>query len=92
MPIEAIAVVSGFWRFIGHAKQSTRLHGRRADPLKLRKLSPIQNAAMAAWDAYAATRDRMSAVIHNGTPSRLVVDDGCGGRRNAFDTEIERAS
>jgi polyphosphate kinase 2 len=64
MLVEAGIVVFKFWLDIGRAMQLKRFHERRHNPLKIWKLSPMDYAAMAKWDAYTAARDEMFAATH----------------------------
>ena len=51
------------WLDIGREMQLLRLHERHQDPLKRWKLSPVDLAAPARWDAISAARDAMIAVV-----------------------------
>jgi len=53
-----------FWLNVGREMQMKRFHDRRHDPLKVWKLSPIDLAALAKWDAYTETRNRMIESTH----------------------------
>jgi polyphosphate kinase len=64
MLVEAGILVFKFWLDIGRAMQLKRFHERRHNPLKIWKLSPMDYAAMAKWDAYTAARDEMLAATH----------------------------
>jgi polyphosphate kinase 2 len=64
MLVEAGILVFKFWLDIGRAMQLKRFHERRHNPLKIWKLSPMDYAAMAKWDAYTAARDEMFAATH----------------------------
>jgi polyphosphate kinase 2 len=67
MLVEAGIVLFKFWLDIGRAMQLKQFHQRRHDPLKIWKLSPMDYAAMAKWDAYTAARDEMLAATHTKT-------------------------
>lgn len=53
-----------FFLSIGREMQIKRFHQRRHDPLKQWKLSPIDIAALAKWDAYTEARDEMLRFTH----------------------------
>ena len=59
MLVEDGVLLYKFWLNVGREAQLTRFHERRHNPLKIWKLSPIDVAALAKWDAYTAARDRM---------------------------------
>ncbi|WP_029351400.1 polyphosphate kinase 2 [Bosea sp. 117] len=52
------------WLDIGREMQLKRLFDRRKDPLKRWKLSPIDLAAPARWDAISSARDAMIGATH----------------------------
>jgi len=69
VPFETMLVRSGLRLFkyyldIGHREQEKRLKERRRDPLKQWKLSPIDRAALAHWNAYTDARDAMLVRTH----------------------------
>ncbi|WP_425514876.1 polyphosphate kinase 2 [Ancylobacter lacus] len=53
-----------FWLDIGREMQLKRLFDRQKDPLKRWKLSPVDLAAPARWDAISRARDTMIAATH----------------------------
>jgi len=50
---------------ISKSEQEQRLDDRKSDPLKQWKRSPIDDQAVAYWDAYSAARNEMLARTHN---------------------------
>ncbi|RTL92801.1 polyphosphate kinase 2 [Ancylobacter aquaticus] len=61
------------WLDIGREMQLQRLHERHQDPLKRWKLSPVDLAAPARWDAIAAARDIMIAASQAPVPWSVVL-------------------
>ncbi|MCJ8143498.1 polyphosphate kinase 2 [Ancylobacter sp. A5.8] len=61
------------WLDIGREMQLKRLFDRRKDPLKHWKLSPVDLAAPARWDAISTARDVMLARTHTPTAPWTVV-------------------
>ncbi|WP_371348498.1 polyphosphate kinase 2 [Ancylobacter sp. IITR112] len=61
------------WLDIGREMQLLRLHERHQDPLKRWKLSPVDLAAPARWDAISAARDAMIAASHAPVPWAVVL-------------------
>jgi len=61
------------WLTVGRETQITRIHQRRHDPLKYWKLSEIDLAAIAKWDAYTAARDDLFRHTHCGDAPWTVV-------------------
>ncbi len=59
MLVESGVKLVKLWLDIGKEEQAKRLEARRADPLKQLKLSDLDAAAQAKWDAYSAARDEM---------------------------------
>ncbi len=55
-------------------EQRKRLEARREDPLKQWKISPIDQSALAHWDAYSAARDAMFERTSTPESPWLVVD------------------
>ena len=47
------------WFTVSREEQARRFDGRRSDPLKLWKLSPMDEAALGRFDEYSAARDAM---------------------------------
>jgi len=62
-----------FWLNIGRETQLKRFHARRHNPLKIWKLSPVDFAALARWDAYTQARDEMFATTHSEKSPWMVV-------------------
>lgn len=48
-----------FWFTVSQEEQAKRFEGRRHDPLKVWKLSPMDEAALPRFDDYSAARDAM---------------------------------
>lgn len=57
-------VLLKFWLDVGREMQLSRFHDRRHNPLKVWKISDIDQAAIGLYDAYGAARDRMLEVTH----------------------------
>jgi len=53
-----------FWLNIGREMQMLRFHERRHNPLKSWKISPVDMAAVGAWDEFSHARDRMLETTH----------------------------
>jgi len=53
-----------FWLTIGREEQLRRFHGRKTDPLKQWKLSPIDYAAIGKWDEYTKAKEDMFRQTH----------------------------
>jgi polyphosphate kinase len=67
--LEAMLIRDGlqlhkFFLVIGREMQWKRFHSRRHDPLKQWKLSPIDLAAMAKWDAYTKAQHELFRFTH----------------------------
>lgn len=58
---------------ISKHEQKKRLAARRKDPLRQWKISPIDETALAHWDAYSAARDAMLTRTHNLTSPWTIV-------------------
>lgn len=52
------------WLDVGREMQLSRFHDRRHNPLKVWKISDIDQAAIGLYDAYGAARDRMLETTH----------------------------
>jgi polyphosphate kinase 2 len=52
------------WLDISKAEQARRLQARRQDPLKLLKISDLDNVAQKKWKDYSAARDEMLSRTH----------------------------
>lgn len=61
------------WLDIGREMQLLRLHERHQDPLKRWKLSPVDLAAPARWDAIAEARDTMIEASQAPVPWSVVL-------------------
>ena len=48
-----------FWFTVSREEQARRFDGRRTDPLKVWKLSPMDEAALGLFDEYSGARDAM---------------------------------
>ena len=48
-----------FWFTVSREEQARRFEGRRSDPLKVWKLSPMDEAALERFDEYSSARDAM---------------------------------
>jgi len=53
-----------FWLTVGREEQLCRFHGRKNDPLKRWKLSPIDYASLNKWHEYTAARKEMFERTH----------------------------
>ncbi len=53
------------WLNVGREMQIKRFHGRRHNPLKSWKLSPIDIKALGKWDEYTKARNQMLAATHS---------------------------
>lgn len=63
-----------FWIEVGREMQLSRFWDRRHDPLKVWKISPIDEAAIDRWEAYGTARDRMLERTHSdATPWTIVL-------------------
>ncbi|MDG5751801.1 polyphosphate kinase 2 [Qipengyuania sp. XHP0211] len=63
-----------YWLTTDQARQEERLRERLEDPLKRWKLSPIDLAARAKYDAYTAAREAMLAATHTEHAPWTLVD------------------
>ena len=63
-----------YWLTTDQAQQEERLRERLEDPLKRWKLSPIDLAARAKYDAYTAAREAMLAATHTEHAPWTLVD------------------
>lgn len=61
------------WLDIGREMQLKRLHARQQDPLKRWKLSPVDLAAPARWDAISRARDAMIEASEEPVPWTAVL-------------------
>ena len=59
MLVETDIRIVKFWLDISKKEQAQRLDARRADPLKLLKVSALDNVAQQKWKAYSKARDEM---------------------------------
>lgn len=61
------------WLDVGREMQLTRLYARYRDPLKRWKLSPVDLAAPARWDAISAARNAMFLASQEPSPWTVVL-------------------
>lgn len=89
--LEKMLVRSGIrlfklWFEVGRDEQFRRFQGRRTDPLKHWKLSPIDMASLDKWDAYTEAKNAMFR--HTDTPDApwtiILSDDKKRARLNAI--------
>lgn len=59
MLVETDIRIIKFWLDISKKEQAQRLDARRADPLKLLKISDLDGVAQQKWKAYSKARDEM---------------------------------
>ncbi|MBF0296807.1 MAG: polyphosphate kinase 2 [Magnetococcales bacterium] len=76
--LEAMLVESGvhltkFWFSVARSSQEKRFHSRETDPLKVWKLSPVDQEALDHWDHYSAARDDMLRLTNFATSPWTVV-------------------
>ncbi|MBF0180993.1 MAG: polyphosphate kinase 2 [Magnetococcales bacterium] len=76
--LEAMLVESGihltkFWFSVARASQEKRFHSRETDPLKVWKLSPVDQEALDHWDHYSVARDDMLRLTNFPTSPWTVV-------------------
>ncbi len=64
MLAEADIRIIKFWLDISKAEQAKRLDARRTDPLKLLKVSALDDIAQKKWKAYSRARDEMLVRTH----------------------------
>jgi polyphosphate kinase 2 len=62
-----------FYLEIGRQMQLMRFHERRQDPLKRWKISDIDLAAMACWDAYTKAKEEMFRFTHTAVAPWIVI-------------------
>ncbi len=65
MLVESGIKLVKLWLDIDKGEQKKRLDARRSDPLKQLKVSDMDKAAEAKWDAYSAARDEMLTRTHS---------------------------
>ncbi|MDE2352288.1 MAG: polyphosphate kinase 2 [Alphaproteobacteria bacterium] len=81
VPFEEMLIRDGielrkYYLDISRHEQKVRLAARRKDPLKQWKLSPVDEAAQANWQAYSQARDEMfRRTSHPHAPWRIVRAD-----------------
>lgn len=61
-----------FYLDVGWEMQLSRFHDRRHDPLKVWKISPIDQAAVSRYDDYTRARDRMLEMTHTDSAPWMV--------------------
>jgi len=88
---EELLVESGthmfkFWLTVGREEQLRRFHGRKNDPLKRWKLSPIDYASLSKWHEYTAARREMFEQTHTETAPWTIIrsNDKKRARLNAI--------
>ncbi len=88
---EELLVESGthmfkFWLTVGREEQFRRFHGRKNDPLKRWKLSPIDYASLSKWHEYTAARQEMFEQTHTETAPWTIIrsNDKKRARLNAI--------
>ncbi|MDZ4273476.1 MAG: polyphosphate kinase 2, partial [Erythrobacter sp.] len=81
-----------YWLATDQEQQEERLRERLEDPLKRWKLSPIDLAARAKYDAYTAAREAMLAATHTKHAPWRIVDfnDQRRGRLTLIRDLLER--
>jgi polyphosphate kinase len=91
VPFEHMLVRSGlkllkYYLDISKREQKARLEGRRTDPLKSWKISPIDEVAIKHWNGYSTARNDMFARTHNPVTPWYVVraDDKKAARLNVI--------
>ena len=65
MLCEADIRIVKFWLDISKAEQEKRLDARRTDPLKILKVSALDDIAQKKWKAYSKARDEMLIRTHS---------------------------
>jgi polyphosphate kinase 2 len=63
-----------FWFTVSREEQARRFEGRRTDPLKVWKLSPMDEAALPRFDDYSAARDAMLVATDSAAAPWTVVN------------------
>ena len=79
-PFERLLIEDGlillkYYLDISRIEQATRLEDRRTNPLKRWKTSPVDDVALAKFDAYTDARDAMLASTGDPVPWRVVRAD-----------------
>jgi polyphosphate kinase 2 len=64
MLVEADIRIIKFWLDISKKEQAARLEARRDDPLKILKVSDLDNVAQKEWKAYSKARNEMLVRTH----------------------------
>jgi polyphosphate kinase 2 len=89
--LEQMLVRSGirlykYWFSVSQEEQARRFNGRKADPLKQWKLSPIDEAALDLWDDYTEAKEAMFFYTHTADAPWTVVksDDKKRARLNCM--------
>jgi polyphosphate kinase 2 len=81
-------VILKYYLDISRQEQARRLEDRRTNPLKHWKISPVDEAALAQFDAYTAARDAMLASTGSAVPWRVVRADDKRAARLAVIRDI----
>lgn len=63
-----------YWIEVSREEQAKRLENRREDPLRQWKISPVDDAAQAHYDAFTRARDRMLAATDHPHGRWLIVN------------------
>jgi polyphosphate kinase 2 (PPK2 family) len=72
--VEAGLHLFKFWFTVSREEQARRFEGRRDDPLKVWKLSPMDEAALPRFDEYSAARDAMLVATDSAAAPWTVVN------------------
>jgi polyphosphate kinase 2 (PPK2 family) len=73
MLVESGIHVVKIWLDISKAEQERRLEARREDPLKILKVSALDEVAQKKWKAYSKARDAMLVRTHTAYAPWIVV-------------------
>jgi polyphosphate kinase 2 len=97
LPFEHMLISAGVQIFkyyldISKTEQEKRLRGRRKDPLKQWKVSPIDSVALRHWDAYSEARNEMLARTSNSAAPWIIIhtDDKHSARLNLIRDLLSR--
>jgi polyphosphate kinase 2 len=97
LPFEHMLISAGVQIFkyyldISKTEQEKRLRGRRKDPLKQWKVSPIDRVALRHWDAYSEARNEMLARTSNSAAPWIIIhtDDKHSARLNLIRDLLSR--
>lgn len=73
MLIEDGIVLIKFWFSISKDEQHRRFEGRKTNPLKHWKLSPVDKKAQTMWDKYTHYKEEMFAKTHTGYSPWIII-------------------